>query len=218
MREDMLSIWKEEVMARIAGITRSRSLLVRLVFFFSRRCYGRVIRPAQVYALHPDLLLAVGHMEAVQEPARQLGASVKHLASMLVAWRIGCPWCLDFGTRASEHLGITDDQLRALPDYEHSPLFSEEERTVLRYAEAMTRTPVRVPDALFAALKARYTDRQILELTAAIAWENFHARVNHALDLEAEGMASQVCLVPVQEEPASDTSPPQRELEREVNL
>jgi len=40
---------------------------------------------------------------------------------------------------------------------------------------------------------------------------------NHALDLEAEGMASQICLVPVQEETGSDTSPPQRELEREVD-
>ncbi len=113
MREDRLSIWKEEDMARIAVITRSCSLLARQVFFFSRRCYGRVIRPAQVYAPHPDLLLAVGHMEAVQEPARQLGASVKHLASMLVAGALAVAFSLDFGTRASEHLGITDDQLRA---------------------------------------------------------------------------------------------------------
>jgi len=64
----------------------------------------------------------------------------------------------------------------------------------------MTRTPVRVPEAIFDALKTRYTNRQILELTAAIAWENFHARVNHALDLEAEGVASRVCLVPAEAE------------------
>jgi alkylhydroperoxidase family enzyme len=194
MREDMLSTWKEEDMAHIEGITRSHSLLVRLVFFFSRRCYGRVIKPARVYALHPRLLLAVGHMEEVQEGARQLGASVKHLARMLVAW------CLDFGTRASQDLLIAGEQLRALPDYEHSRLFSEEERAVLRYADAMTTIPVQVPGAVFTALQAIYTDRQILELTTAIAWENYHARVNHALGLEAEGMARHVCLVPMHEE------------------
>jgi alkylhydroperoxidase family enzyme len=125
---------------------------------------------------------------------------------MLVAWRIGCPWCLDFGTKTSEKLGVTDEQLRALPDYEHSSLFSEEERAVLRYADAMTRTPVRVPDAVFEALKARYTDRQILEMTAAIAWENYHARVNHALDLEAEGVAGRVCLVPQERQPPQSIS------------
>ena len=188
-------------MARIEGISRSRTLLARLTFFLSRRSYGRVISPARVYALDSGFLLAVGLMEEVQERAKQTRAPVKQLARMLVAWRIGCPWCLDFGTRESEKLGVTDEQLRALPDYEHSPLFSEEERAVLRYADAMTRTPVRVPDAVFATLKALYTDRQILEVTAAIAWENYHARVNHALDLEAEGVAGRVCLVPAEVEP-----------------
>ncbi len=192
-------------MARIEGISRSRTVLARLAFFLSRRSYGRVIAPARVYALDSGPLLAVGFMEEVQEWAKQTSAPVKHLARMLVAWRIGCPWCLDFGTRTSEKLGITEEQLRALPDYEHSPLFSEEERVVLRYADAMTRTPVHVPDALFDALKAHYTDRQILEVTAAIAWENFHARVNHALDLEAEGVASRLCLVPAEVQPPGQT-------------
>ena len=191
-------------MARIEGMNRPRTLVVRLAFFLSRRSYGRVITPARVYALDSRLLLAVGLMEEVEARAKQTSGPVKQLARMLVAWRIGCPWCLDFGTKTSEQLGVTDEQLRALPDYEHSPLFSEEERSVLRYADAMTRTPVRVPDALFEALKARYTDRQILEITAAIAWENFHARVNHALDLEAEGVAGRVCLVPEEGQPTRE--------------
>ena len=193
-------------MARIEGMSRSRTLVARLAFFLSRRSYGRVITPARVYALDSRLLLAVGLMEEVQEWAKQTRAPVKQLARMLVAWRVGCPWCLDFGTRTSEKLGVTDEQLRALPNYEHSSLFGEEERAVLRYADAMTRTPVRVPDAVFEALKAHYTDRQILEITAAIAWENFHARVNHALDLEAEGVAGRVCLVPEEGQPTQSTS------------
>jgi alkylhydroperoxidase family enzyme len=183
-------------MARLAGISRSRTLLARLAFFLSRRSYGRVITPARVYALDSGLLLAVGLMEEVQERAKQTSAPVKQLARMLVAWRIGCPWCLDFGTHTSIHQGTAEEQLRSLPDYEHSSLFTEEERAVLRYADAMTRTPVWVPDDVFEALKTLYTDRQILEVTAAIAWENYHARVTHALDLEAEGVAECVCLVP----------------------
>jgi len=188
-------------MTRLEGMKRPKTLVARLAFFLSRRSYGRVITPARVYALDSRLLLAVGLMEEVQEWAKQTRAPVKQLARMLVAWRIGCPWCLDFGTRQAEPLGVTDEQLVALPDYEHSSLFSEEERAVLRYADAITRTPVQVPVAVFEALKARYSDRQILEITAAIAWENFHARVNHALDLEAEGVASRVCLVPTEVQP-----------------
>jgi AhpD family alkylhydroperoxidase len=192
------------MMARIEGRGRGGSWLVRLIFWLSRQSYGRVIMPARVYALDPGLLFTVALMEEGQEHARQVDARVKQLARMLVAWRIGCPWCLDFGTRTSEQLGIAEEQLRALRDYEHAPLFSEEEQVVLRYA--MTSTPVRVPDAVFEALQASYTDRQILEVTAAIAWENFHARVNHALDLEAEGVAGRVCLVPEEEHPPQNTS------------
>ncbi len=81
---------------------------------------------------------------------------------------------------------------------------------MLRYTDAMTSTPVQVPDVVFEALKARYTDRQILEITAAIAWENFHARVNHALDLEAEGVAGRVCLVPG-ERPSPQSTSDERE-------
>ncbi len=193
-------------MARIEGMSGSRTLVARLAFFLSRRSYGRVITSARVYALDSGLLLAVGLMEEVQEWAKQTRAPVKQLARMLVAWRIGCPWCLDFGTKTSEKLGVTDEQLSAPHDYEHSSMFSEEERAVLRYADAMTRTPVRVPDVLFEALKTFYTDRQILEMTAAIAWENFHARVNHAIDLEAEGMAGRVCLVPEEGQPPQSAS------------
>jgi AhpD family alkylhydroperoxidase len=131
-------------MARIEGMSGSRTLVARLAFFLSRRSYGRVITPARVYALDSRLLLALGLMEEVQEWAKQTRAPVKQLARMLVAWHVGCPWCLDFGTNTSQKLGVTDEQLRALPDYEHSSLFSEEERAVLRYADTMTRTPVRV--------------------------------------------------------------------------
>jgi len=101
-------------MARIEGMLQGRTLLARLAFFLSRRSYGRVIAPARVYALDSGLLLAVGLMEEVQEWAKQTRAPVKQLARMLVAWRIGCPWCLDFGTKTSEKLGVTDEQLRAL--------------------------------------------------------------------------------------------------------
>jgi alkylhydroperoxidase family enzyme len=51
----------------------------------------------------------------------------------------------------------------------------------------MTATPVEVPESTFAALRLRYDDAQIVELTSAIAWENYRARFDHALGVEAEG-------------------------------
>jgi len=85
--------------------------------------------------------------------------------------------------------GVTEQQLLDLDTFETSPAFTERERLVLRYATAMTRTPLEVPDELFEALGQHLDVRQLVELTSAIAWENYRARFDHALGIEAEGFS-----------------------------
>jgi alkylhydroperoxidase family enzyme len=84
-------------------------------------------------------------------------------------------------------LGITEQQLADLPRFDTSSAFDELDRLVLRYAVAMTDTPVEVPDELFGALRARLDERQLVELTSAIAWENYRARFDHAFGIESMG-------------------------------
>ena len=55
------------------------------------------------------------------------------------------------------------------------------------YAEAMTVTGQRVPDALHGRLRRHFSEAQIVELTAAIALENFRSKFNTALGVEAQG-------------------------------
>ena len=71
---------------------------------------------------------------------------------------------------------------------------------MLQYADAMTRTPVEVPDALFARLRERFSEAQLVELTSAIAWENYRARFDHAFRMEGENFTEgAVCAMPVRE-------------------
>ncbi len=94
--------------------------------------------------------------------------------------------------------GITEEQLRDLAVYKDSPTFSPLEKLVIEYAVAMTKTPVEVPDALFAALSREFNEAQLVELTAAIAWENFRARFDHALAIESQGFSEDAyCPLPV---------------------
>jgi len=84
-----------------------------------------------------------------------------------------------------------------LPNYRNSALFSEAERLALEYADAMTQTPVEVKDALFARLREKFTDAQLVELTATLAWENYRARFDHAFAVEAEGFTEgSYCAMP----------------------
>jgi alkylhydroperoxidase family enzyme len=71
-------------------------------------------------------------------------------------------------------------------------VFTEPERVALEYAERMTRTGERVDDELSERLQRHYSEAQIVELTAAIAFENFRSKFNPALGVEAQGF----CLVP----------------------
>src|SRR5262245_245396 len=104
---------------------------------------------------------------------------------------------MDIGSAVGRKEGISEQQLLDLPNFETSPAFSELEKQVLRYAVAMTETPVEVPDELFTELGKHLSPQQMVELTSAIAWENYRARFNHAFGIEAAGFAAgAVCAVP----------------------
>jgi 4-carboxymuconolactone decarboxylase len=96
--------------------------------------------------------------------------------------------------------GVTQTELTGLVDHHRSSAFDERDRTVLDYALAMTRTPVEVDDDLFDRLRSHLSDPQIVELTAAVAWENYRARFNHALLMEAEGF-SEAAFCPIPDRP-----------------
>jgi alkylhydroperoxidase family enzyme len=105
---------------------------------------------------------------------------------------------MDLNSAVSRGEGVSERQLADLADFEGSPAFSELEKRVLRYTVALTRTPADVPEELFNSLREHLNPRQMVELTTAIAWENFRARFNRGFGVEAEGFAEgAVCPVHV---------------------
>jgi alkylhydroperoxidase family enzyme len=85
-----------------------------------------------------------------------------------------------------------DAKLFEVAAWRDSRLFSEAERVALEYAERITITDQKVDDAFFSRLKQHYTEMQIVELTAAIAFENFRSKFNPALGVDAQGF----CTIP----------------------
>ena len=85
--------------------------------------------------------------------------------------------------------GVSGQQFADIGDFESSAAFSDMEKRVLRYATALTQAPTEVSEDLFTSLREDFDPRQMVELTAAIAWENFRARFNRGFGIEAEGFA-----------------------------
>lgn len=94
---------------------------------------------------------------------------------------------MDINSAVGREQGITDSQLADLASFENSAHFDALEKTVLRYTEGMTHNPADVAEAAFEDLKQYFNTVQIVELTAVIAFENFRARFNRALHIEADG-------------------------------
>lgn len=85
--------------------------------------------------------------------------------------------------------GITEAQLHDLACFEASAAFTLQEKLVLRLTVALTRTPANVGDDLFRDLRAEFSEPQLVEITTAIAWENYRARFNRTFGVLAEGFS-----------------------------
>ncbi len=83
--------------------------------------------------------------------------------------------------------GASQEKVGQVAHAATSELFSASERAALAYAEAMTVTGLKVTDELFARVRAQFPESQLVELTAAVALENFRSKFNVALGVEAQG-------------------------------
>lgn len=89
----------------------------------------------------------------------------------------------------SRETGITEEQLLELRRFEESSNFSADEKLALRLAVVLTRTPADVSDDLFRSLRSRFSELELVELSAAIAWENYRARFNRTFAVGSEGFS-----------------------------
>ena len=109
---------------------------------------------------------------------------------------------MDIGSALGRAEGLTEDKLRALPDYATSAAFDDDERLVLALADALAATPATVSDELFARLRARFDDAQLVELASAIAWENYRARYNRVFEVESDNFSEGAfCALPAPRAP-----------------
>jgi len=81
--------------------------------------------------------------------------------------------------------GLTPEQVTALANWQASNLFSDQQRALLAYTDAMTRE-IDVADAVFAEVRKYFTERQTVELTMLIGAYNMLTRFLKALKVDPE--------------------------------
>jgi AhpD family alkylhydroperoxidase len=157
---------------------------IQAVYDGLRQNSGRVLNIYRLMAHHGRSLAAfLGWYPRLREGALDLG--LRYLAYVRASQLNRCRYCVTHNTAGGLRAGLAREKLDALAAWEASPLFSDLERLVLRYSEAMTRE-VQVPPDLVEALKARLSPEALVQLTLSIAAANFTNRFNEALGTELE--------------------------------
>ncbi|WP_067830449.1 carboxymuconolactone decarboxylase family protein [Actinomadura kijaniata] len=182
-------------MARIS-LDPPRTPLYRLFAWFSRKKFGKELDPGRAMGHHLKVTAAYGLFELQVLRWNALPHRLKDLAVMASAVRIGCSWCVDYGTWEAVTHDVPLAKIEAVPHWRDSDLFTEQERLVMEYAEAMTMDPPQVTDELTEALRAYLDERQLVELTMIVAVENLRSRFNAAAGLTGQGFKEN-CEIPV---------------------
>ena len=181
---------------RIQGAPE-RGPLRKVAYRMARKRLGRVPEPFAVAAHHTKVFGAMCVFVMALEGCDTVPELYKALGELRAAMVVGCEFCVDIGSLIARESGLSVEELKDLVDWPASERLDEKDKLVLAYADAISATPVEVPDELFEQLHTHFDEQQLVELTAAIAWENWRARFNWAFGLGKEGYSEGAYCVPV---------------------
>ena len=92
---------------------------------------------------------------------------------------------MDINSAVGRKAGLSDEKLLALTGNDLS-VFTDVERVLIELADTLAEAPANVSDDLYARLRKEFSEEQLLELGAQIAFENFRARLNRLFDVGSD--------------------------------
>ena len=157
-----------------------------------------------VFAIVPDVFdHAVAGFRLYRSRKRTLDPKLRELGQIRAGWARGSQFVFSQHCKAARSVGLSEDQIDAIPAWSSSDAFSLEERAVLAYTDALVLDGGRVPDGLFERLKGFLSDEQILEFTYVTMTYELHATMCRALRLEYDDVDERVVEIPA---PSSDAN------------
>src|SRR5437016_2074518 len=100
---------------------------------------------------------------------------------------------MDINAAVGGKRGLSQEKIDAALGLRDDAELSLRERLALDYADHVSATPVDVSDERFARLAAEFSEREIVELTATIAHENYNSKFNRPLRIESNNF----CTIPL---------------------
>lgn len=119
-----------------------------------------------------------------RSPKRKIDPRLRELGQTRAGYAVGSQFVFSQHCKVMRSVGFSEVQVKAIPHWAVADCFSEIERAVLAYTDALVLNRGRVPDGIFETLKTHLSDEEILELTYITATYMMHAVMSRALRLE----------------------------------
>lgn len=138
-----------------------------------------------VFAGAPDIFEhAVQGFGIYRSSKRKLDPVLRELGQTRAGWAVGSQFVFSQHCKSCRLLGMPESKIQAIAYWQASDEFSEVERLVLAYTDALATAGGRMHDQLFAKLREHLSDEEILELTYITGLYVMHAIMSRALRTE----------------------------------
>jgi AhpD family alkylhydroperoxidase len=98
------------------------------------------------------------------------GLSLLYLIKVRASQINGCAYCIDMHWKDARANGETEQRLYGLDAWQESPYYSDRDRAALVWCEAVTRiADTHAPDAVYEEVRRHFTEKEIADLTLAVA-------------------------------------------------
>lgn len=177
----------------LAPIEKPKRLILRIMYWYSRRQWGTVPRPFSVFvARMPSAFGSFFGKVSKLDKKLAVPADTAVLVRERVASTNMCTWCMDaqrwYVTKKTPHMLA---KLDALQTYRTSPLFDDRERAALDFATELTEYK-HVSEETFERLSRHYSEREICDIVWLVSSEHLYNINNIALNIGSDGL----CKIP----------------------
>lgn len=156
-------------------------------FQASIRNLGFVPNSMLIMQRRPEILKAFAAMSAsIWDKSSTVDNGFKRLIAHIASRAAGCQYCMAHTAGGALHLGVEEQKLAAIWEYQTNPLFSEAERAALDLAAAGGSVPNMATDDMFLQIRKYWTEEQIVEIVAVISVFGFLNRWNDTMGTPLE--------------------------------
>ena len=170
----------------LAPIENPNSFVMKLVYFFTKKQFGKVLMPLKVHSARLPLTFGMFYAKiSALDKKLALPAETALLIRQQVAQLNICLFCMDASRAAAIRASMSEEKFNALADYSSGHLLSDREKAALDYATELTRDK-KVDPGTFERLASHFSEREICEIVYLVSTEHVYNLTNLGLNVHSD--------------------------------